>query len=239
MTIGFVVTPVAGAIALPISVANFNNVGAISLKIAYDPTVATFNNVTSAVTGVTFTASAANGVISIGWFDATGTTPVNIATGTLVTLNFTYISGNSSVAFNAAQCQLANSSNSVIGGVTYQGGTIGAAATTAMAIGSIAAPVAGSITVPVNVTNFNNVGAITLKIAYDPTVMTFTSVTSAVTGVTFSASAASGVISVGWFDATGTTPVSVGSALLFRSQFHLREWEWCGCIQDSTMRACK
>ena len=53
---------------------------------------------------------------------------------------------------------------------------------TTMTIGTLAAPAAGPVSVPINVTSFNNVGAITLKIAYDPTVATFNNVTSAVTG---------------------------------------------------------
>jgi hypothetical protein len=228
LTIGSVVSPVAGAIAVPINInATTSPVGAISLRIAYDPSVATFTGVTSAVSGVTFTASASNGVISIGWYDATGTTPISV-NAKLLDINLTYVSGNCPVTFKTAQCELSNSSGGVITGVAYQGGSIGAAATTTMSIGSVASPVAGAITLPLNVTNFNNVGSIGLKIKYDPTVATFTSVTSAVTGVTFTASAASGVISISWYDASGTTPASVGSGKLL--DLNLTYVSGCGAV---------
>ncbi len=207
-------------IAVALNVQDFNNIGAVSLKINYDPAVLTFNGVSNAPAGVTFSANATGGVISVGWFDNTGTNPISIADGKLIDLDFTYKGGTSALTFDEAQSEISDSVGTPIGNVNYINGSVSplAGSNLEISIDSVSA-VAGNVAVPVNVENFSNVGAVSLKINYDPSVLTFNGVLNAPAGVTFTTNSAGGVISISWFDGTGTNPISIASGKLFDLDF--------------------
>ncbi|MGD0036526.1 MAG: cohesin domain-containing protein [Bacteroidota bacterium] len=227
LTIPTVQAPAAvgGAVTMPIVVSNFTNVGAITLKITYDPSVMVYTGIANAPTGVTFTVgSGTPGVINLGWFDATGNTPISIASGKLVDLNFTYSGGSSKVGFTSSACDIANGSGTSITGIVYTNGMLqssGGTTTTTLTIPNVQAPAAGgAVIMPINVSNFTNVGAITLKVTYDTAVVTYTGIANAPTGVTFTVgSGTPGVINLGWFDATGNTPISITSGKLVDLNF--------------------
>jgi hypothetical protein len=221
MTIGTVTAPASGAtFSVPINVANFTSVGSVTLKIAYNPAVATFTGVANAPTNVTFTSNAANGVITLIWYDATGTTPLTIASGKLVDLNFTFVAGSGAITFNSSQCEVTTATGAVITGVTYNNGGINSATSTTMTLGTVTPSAAGAaVSVPINVTNLTSVGSVTLKITYNPAVVTFTGVANAPTNVTFTSNAANGVITLIWYDATGTTPLTIASGKLVDLNF--------------------
>jgi hypothetical protein len=227
LTIPTVQAPAAvgGAVTMPINVTNFTNVGAITLKITYDPAVMVYTGIANAPTGVTFTVgSGTPGVINLGWFDATGNTPISIASGKLVDLKFTYSGGSGTVGFTTSACDIANGSGTSITGIIYQNGMLqssGATTTTTLTIPNVQTPAAGgAVIMPINVSNFTNVGAITLKVTYDTAVVTFTGIANAPTGVTFTVgSGTPGVINLGWFDATGNTPLNITSGKLVDLNF--------------------
>jgi hypothetical protein len=221
LTISNVAAPATGAtVSVPITVTNFSSVGSITLKIAYNPAVVTFTGVANAPTGVSFTSNAASGVITLIWYDATGSTPLTIASGKLVDLNFTYISGSGTFTFNTSQCEVTTGTGSILSGVTYMNGAITSNTASTFTLGAVAAPVAGgTVSVPITVANLTSVGSITLKIAYNPAVVTFTGVANAPTGVNFTSNAASGVITLIWYDATGSTPITISSGKLVDINF--------------------
>jgi hypothetical protein len=223
LTIPTVQAPAAGgAVTMPIVVSNFTNVGAITLKITYDTSAVTYVGVANAPTGVTFTVgSGTPGVINLGWFDATGSTPISIASGKLVDLNFTYKKGTSAIGFTTSACDIANGSGTSITGIVYQNGSLLSSTTTTLTISTVQAPAAGgAVTMPIVVSNFTNVGAITLKITYDTSAVTYVGVANAPIGVTFTVgSGTPGVINLGWFDATGSTPISIASGKLVDLNF--------------------
>jgi len=219
ITLGSVTAPAAGAaISVPINVTNFTSVGSITLKVAYDTAVVTYAGLANAATGISFTSNAANGVITLIWYDATGLTPLSITSGKLVDINFTYKKNSGAVTFNTSLCEITTGAGVVIGGITYVNGSINtgsSGSSTSISIGSAAAPAVGAaFDVPVNVANFTNVGAITLKIGYDTAVVTFTGVSNAPAGVTFTSNGANGVINLIWYDASGNTPLSIGTGKL-------------------------
>jgi len=221
LTISNVTAPAAGGtVSVPIMVTNFSSVGSITLKIAYNPAVVTFAGVANAPTGVNFTSNAASGVITLIWYDATGNTPLTIANGKLVDLNFIYVSGSGTFTFNTSQCEVTTGSGTVITGVAYQNGTITSSTTTTFTLGTVAAPAAGgTVSIPITVANLTSVGSITLKIAYNPAVVTFTGVANASTGVNFTSNAANSVITLIWYDATGSTPMTISSGKLVDLNF--------------------
>jgi uncharacterized repeat protein (TIGR01451 family) len=105
-------------VTVPVNVTNFNDIGAITLKISYDTSVLTFQGTPDPLSG-NFAINASAGTLVIGWF---GLTPLNTGNGTLLHLNFTYNTGTSSLAFKSG-CEIANSA-AVVQAVTYTNGSV-------------------------------------------------------------------------------------------------------------------
>ena len=121
ITISSATVPAGAAVSVPMTVTNFTGVGGITLKITYDTSVVTYTGIANAPTGVTFTVgSATPGVLNIGWFDVTGLSPINIASGKLVDLNFTFKKGTGSISFVTSACDINNSAGTSISGITYK-----------------------------------------------------------------------------------------------------------------------
>ncbi len=217
MTLGTVTAAAGDTVRIPINVANFNNVGAISLKISYNTSSLTF--VGTANSPITFTSNASGGVVTLGWFDATASSPVNITNGKLVDLKFVFNGTTSNLSFNTAQCEISNESATVIP-VTYTNGTVNSSSSISLSLANVTAAPGSNVSVALNTQHFNNIGAISLKISYDSTKLVFTGIANSLNGVTFTSSANNGIVSLGWFDNTGTHPISVDTlAKLLDLQF--------------------
>ncbi len=117
-TIATVGGAVPGNIEVPITVTGFNNIGAISLSIDYNYSVMHFTGGTpnpslpSFPTGEIDLGSGYHR-ISMGWFGSGVTLPDG---STIMTLSFTYISGNSTLAFydNGPSCEYADANFNVL-----------------------------------------------------------------------------------------------------------------------------
>jgi hypothetical protein len=86
-----------------------------------------------------------------------------------------------------------------------------------MTLGTVRTGPNTAVSVPITVTNLTSVGSITLKIAYDPAVVTFTGVANAPNGTL--ANAANGVITLAWSDPTGNSPLTIVSGKLVDLKF--------------------
>ena len=89
----------------PVSVSNFNNVGAVSLARNYNPDILTFVGVTDvndALTGLLSNAN--NGTVLVSWYSTTG---VSIGNGTLFQMQFRGVTGSSSLTWDAANSEYA------------------------------------------------------------------------------------------------------------------------------------
>jgi hypothetical protein len=203
----------AGAsVNVPINVANFNNVGAITLVIDYDPDVLTFNGLQNPVRpGFIATSPAqANGEVRVVWFDVTGgVNPINLDDGKLVDLNFTFEGGSSTLSFNEGLSQVADAQAQEID-VVYNDGLV-ALQVGEIEIGAVVAPGPGqTVQVPLNATDLEGVGSLSLIINYDPSVLTFTGLASDDSGLNLLAgSPEAGEVRVGGFS---TTAVDLDSA---------------------------
>ncbi|MCX8010737.1 MAG: cohesin domain-containing protein, partial [Ignavibacteria bacterium] len=94
---------------IPLNVTNFNDVGAISIKIEYNPSILTsFIGLTNLPQGKNFNTFVSNGVLTIGWFDVSSS-PINIGNSKLCDLVFQYSSGSSNLNFITQQCEISNS----------------------------------------------------------------------------------------------------------------------------------
>lgn len=115
---------------VPIRVADFSNVGAISLIITYDPEALEFDedaetrSLIADAPRENFSANVVEpGELRISWFDATGSSPINIDDGTLLTVTFhRYTGGESPVAF-AEGCEISNIKAKPVG-ATFQDGQV-------------------------------------------------------------------------------------------------------------------
>ncbi len=93
---------VGGTITVPIQVTGFNHVGSFSLTITFDKNVLTYSGTANQPTFGIFNSTAAalantNGTVSISWFNVSPA--LNIGSGTLMNLHFTYKSGSSALTF--------------------------------------------------------------------------------------------------------------------------------------------
>ncbi len=90
----------------PVTVSNFNNVGAISLALNYNPSVLTFVGVADVneALGSGLMANASNGTAYISWYSTQG---VSIGNGTLLQLQFTGQTGSCSLTWDANNSEYA------------------------------------------------------------------------------------------------------------------------------------
>ncbi len=79
----------------------------------------------------------------------------------------------------------------------------------------------GSISIPINVTNFNGIGAISLVLNYDPNILTFTGASNNPSHGTFvPPNASNGQIIISWYD---TSPLNIGNGILLNLNFNFTQ----------------
>ncbi|NBU70565.1 MAG: hypothetical protein EBS53_03815, partial [Bacteroidetes bacterium] len=143
-------------VTVPITVTNFNNIGAVSLDLNYSATALTYTGFNSAaLTGNLIvnnpsTGGVPQGRVLISWFSLTS---ANIGNGLMMNLTFT---ANASTAVNwnlavAGQCELADGDGEVINNVAFNNGsvTVGGASITTQPAGALSlnAGASGSLSV--------------------------------------------------------------------------------------------
>jgi uncharacterized protein (TIGR02145 family) len=198
-------------LTIPVTVANWTNIGAITIYIRYNPSVLTFNGINSAPIGML--GNATDSTIILGWYGLSYLT----LTGTLCNLTFTYNGPGSSVLNFLPNCEVVSMPGFIPVQVTYTNGSV-TAKTDNPAHGSIidvnGAIPGNTIAVPVQYTGFpSNVGNMIQKIHFDQSQLTFNSLSSAgnLTGAT--ATASNGLITINWANSSGTDINYPGSDL--------------------------
>lgn len=174
-------TTVSGSTNVPITVTNFQNIGAFTLTLSYQTSAITFVSAScnAAFSGITINTSTP-GKIIFAW---TGSNGVTLPDQThLFDIKFTYISGTSSLNWTTT--------NSSCIYKKYAGGLYTVLTDSPKtsyyingAITNHPAPITyapkktsvsnGNITVPISVKNFSNVGAVTLKLIYNPNILSY------------------------------------------------------------------
>lgn len=179
------------------------NVGAVSLFIGYDPNVLTFTGSTGdQLTGYLLNNMVGTSQIGIQWTNPGGE-DIN---GTLLTLHFNYspLGGSCDLTFDPG-CEFTDILlNSIT--VAYTNGSIEPNAGIAtITIDEILAT-AGPVSLGVTGAGFTgNVGAVTLFIDFDPSILQFTGFTSTLPAVLVSGNNTSGRISVAYSSTTGSS----------------------------------
>ncbi len=81
-----------GTVAIPVRFKGFNGIGAVSLRIRFDPAVLTYGGISSGIAGIVFTSNVIGNEVRIEWFDTTaGANPIAVAGGTLLTATFNVV----------------------------------------------------------------------------------------------------------------------------------------------------
>jgi len=190
-------------IDMPINIegAGFGTVASMTYMIAFDEFKLTYVGVVEdALTGVI--ASASNGMLTINW---TGAATDFSALTHLLDVQFAYNGGDADVVF-APGCEI-NDENLVALGVDYTNGEVTPAAGTAsITVSSAVGESLEALSIPIMAADFgtDEMGAITLELTYDNSLMAFTGVTDgSLTGWVDNGNG-SGEISLQWNDAGGS-----------------------------------
>lgn len=107
-TVGSLNTCSQNEFGIPISVTDCYHVGAISLALNYNPNVLTYTGyegVNPALSGGQLQVNALNGTVFIAWASVDG---AMVGNANLLTLNFTALTGSSSLSWNTEYCEYAN-----------------------------------------------------------------------------------------------------------------------------------
>ncbi len=186
----------------------FSDVKALTFKVGYDPSKLTFSQVINSVLGGTLTASATSGVVTITW---TGTSQNLSAPTNVFDVKFVYSGGGTTPVTFEPGCQVSNSSLALIP-VTYVDGEVQeATGTTSLDIADVIGTQGNVETVPLTlgaIAGGGYLGAMTLKIAYDNTKLTYTGFSYGTITSGISATALNGVVTVTWAKSNNTTDLT-------------------------------
>lgn len=186
----------------------FSDVKALTFKIGYDDSKLVFTQVINSVLGGTLTASATSGVVTITW---TGTSQNLSAPTNVFDVKFVYSGGGTTPVTFEPGCQVSNSSLALIP-VTYVDGEVQEeTGTTTLDIADVIGTQGNVETVPLTlgaIAGGGYLGAMTLKIAYDNTKLTYTGFTYGTITSGISATALNGVVTVTWAKSNNTTDLT-------------------------------
>ncbi len=208
------------ALTLPVQVTGFNHVGSFSLTISFDKNVLTYTGTANQPTFGIFNSTPAttantNGTVSISWFNVSPA--LNIGSGTLLNLLFTYKSGTSALTFiNTTPSSVTDSLGTNLT-ATYTNGSVSGLPSTITIDKVTADP--GDVFVPVTGANLKSLGSISLRIAFDTASVTFVGLTNP--AIPFNAGTPSaGIVALSWFS---TTPYSLNAGKLTDLHFTLKK----------------
>ncbi len=206
-------------VSVNLIVTGFSNVNSFQFFIQIDPSVLTFNPadpfcITNFAPGGIIPGLNGGNTVSLVW---TNLTPFTITSGTLLTINFKYHGLTSPLTFTGLPevYKFAGGQFIAIQGTTTSGSVSPYMLNTEQAhIGNVFAATGSSVSVPLWYTGTAETNADTIhqRIAYDATKLTFVSVTgSGLFNNSFTASAASGIITLHWAKGAGALLNAAGT----------------------------
>jgi hypothetical protein len=215
---------------VPVTATGFNNIGSCNLKLMYDPAIATVTSVTKGplLVGNLATNLSVPGVISLGWYTYPGTTlpnntiifNISFSKVMIGTTNLTWVDdGYSCIYYDGSWNplnDLPTSTYYINGALTFQSPY--AAVTTAPQITACSNT---PISVPVRVDKFINVGALSLTLNYNSSVLDYTSSTnnSGFPGLTIN-EPVPGTIIIGGYTSSGVFGITLtDNTVLFTLYF--------------------
>jgi hypothetical protein len=179
-------TPGNPSVPIAVTVTGFANIGQFILTMEFDTirvryVSASTNPVLNGMT-TTYTSPEIGNTLAKLVFQWTGAANVSLSDGSyLVNLTFHYISGTGSLTWNyASLCQYKRYVGSVLTILNdspqylfYLNGGISNRTAPVTTAPTFTNPVPGALDVPVTVTGFTDIGALTVNFEYDPAVLTY------------------------------------------------------------------
>ncbi len=176
----------AGSISVPVDVSGFTNVNSFTLSFTYKSAVMTYGSFVQnpALTGTMIVTNntpdtSGNRKLVMTW---TGSSPQSLPAGSsLCTLNFTYISGASTLGWvtDASSCRFNDASGNAYYDLPksnyYSNGMVTAHPAPLTAAWYGTGTIGQSVFIPVNVWHYSNIGSFNLTLFYDPGVLTYQS----------------------------------------------------------------
>ena len=195
------------AVDVPVTVTEFDSIGAVDLVVNYDPNVLSLSDAEGLIEGAPrdFSAEVQEpGELRINWFDATGENPIVFGDGTLLTITFSeFAGGTSNVAFGDAS-ELADETAATID-ATFEDGVVSGELAT-LSAGSISdAGLNQTVSVPLSGEGLQNVGSASIQLAFDDAALQFEGITNDSSGLDLQADVSGGVVSIGGFETDGTS----------------------------------
>jgi hypothetical protein len=201
VVLGTVTANPGESVSVPINVTNFIGIGSVTLKIRYNPAILTYTGISDAATGIS--ANATDSTIHISFFTSNASGQQTFPDGIFLKLKFV-LNGviTSSLSF-LNTCEVTQGLTPIF--PLYTNGSVLAAATNNAKISIIGTnAVSGTgVTVPIKFEGFSNAGALTLKIQYDQTRLSFVNISATGTLSGASANVANGIITIAWYNANG------------------------------------
>ncbi|MBL7905357.1 MAG: hypothetical protein JNL22_10085, partial [Bacteroidales bacterium] len=248
-TAGNVITT-GSTVILPITVTSFTNIGSCDMKLFFDPAIATVTSVTATPgisgenTGFSYNITVP-GAVNFGWFATPGRSiPDN---SVVFSIHFTKIAnGFSPVTWSTVdyECDYFGVSNTlndspfstyyIPGSITFQGS---APITTIL---PVTACVGTDISIPVKVSNFNAIGAVSLTINYDADVLDFLPGvnTSGYPGLSVNNPSA-GQIIIGGFSSSNVGETYPNNSTLCTLNFHYKGGSTALGFYDDDLESCE
>ena len=180
------------------------NLGAITLGLNYDASkfeyVGTSGVASGLASNLLINSPAPGGSVLASWYDLTAAN-VN---GLIFNLRFRVLtaSASSALTWDVPFCELADSSATVISGVTYTNSVLNSNSAPSVGVGTASGCVGGIASLPVSLNSSCPVGAISLALPYNPSLLNFTGYSGASAGINDSnltVNAANGVVLISWF----------------------------------------
>jgi hypothetical protein len=182
-TVSSVINPVVGSVlTVPVKVSNFSDISRISLVLDYNPVVLTLIGglPNPSLSGFSVDGTTTPGEIIASWSSLSGYT-LGDETSLLI-FSFKYNGGTSGLTWNTwgNLCQYAKYNgglNTVLNdlpkSVYYINGAIANSVAPITFIPKINVPPVGPLDIPILVTGFNDIGAISLTLGFDPSALVY------------------------------------------------------------------
>lgn len=232
------------SLPVTVKVSDFNNISSFTLSFKYDPSVLTYNSAsTNAAFGDNLSVvnqpagSDGKRTIVMSW---NGASPLTLAAqSVLATLDFTYLSGTTALAWVTSDNTSCRFSDAL--GNTYYNKPksyyfrdgVAASHTAPRTAAWYASPATGQpVTIPVLVFDYTNIGLFSLTLDYDPGVLTYqgTSLVPSLGGTFSATSPGPGRISINW---NGTAASLPDSSILLNLSFNYQSGETALAFYDN------
>ncbi len=202
LTLGTKTASPGDTVVIPLTADNLKNIGSMTLRITYDTASVNFSSLRyPANPPIQFTplGTSLPGVVPLLWYS---TTPLNFNSGELAELVFIFKKNSTAIAFGSGTL-ISDSSGTVdlTPGIVRTNGAISGVPVppVGFSVPSLRAVRGKDVTIPINVTQLNNIGSLSLKFSYDASKLVYKGYANFPGTFNPAPTAQNGILTIGWF----------------------------------------